>query len=681
MKRILMGLGLLTFGGLAFGQANPFIVRDEGNEPATLDLAGKVYYDDDGEMFILLNEANNYVLKVVNANATDPTVIYAIAGTKANADPEPGPTLGAAVWASSLTENGVVAYSDALYAVMGNTVDGVGGLFHADGSGAFAIFATNDSGPGVQIAGATYGLQSAGGTSWGVDASSASGTALRASHAYVGGGSSGPTTSGYLAVENRLSVGAGNSPSAHIHVAGSAGLVKLRLNAAASQSVNLVEIYDATPTLRTFVDPDGDLTAKTVTASSLTNGRVVLAGTAGLLQDDAGLTYNTGTDTLTAGAISASTVTATGMTAGRMVYTGTSGLLSSESVLTYDASGNKLAINDSATPSGMLHVRGNGTDPNIFLITEGGGAMFNARRYDDSASASFTFDKADGTLASPGAVDAGENIMAMTAKGWDGSAFDSVVIIRANAEAISGGNISGYFALEISDASGVVAERFRQEDHRTLITSNAAGATLYEMKFQGDTASPAALDSWILSFHADDSAGNDERYGFISPLIIDPTNGSESGAISFNVADGAGGEATPFLIADSGVSASQITLSGMGTGKVAVTDGSSVLVDGPDWDDSGAGRLIVPEMEVTEGIYIDDGANESMGRATLVAGTVTVNNTRVTANSNIMLTTQIQGGTPGDPQISARVASTSFTITSTNAGDTSTVAWVIMEPN
>lgn len=51
-----------------------------------------------------------------------------------------------------------------------------------------------------------------------------------------------------------------------------------------------------------------DLDADTITTPSLTSGRVVLAGAAGLLEDDAGLAYNKGTDALTV----TGTVTATG---------------------------------------------------------------------------------------------------------------------------------------------------------------------------------------------------------------------------------------------------------------------------------------------------------------------------------------------------------------------------------
>lgn len=68
------------------------------------------------------------------------------------------------------------------------------------------------------------------------------------------------------------------------------------------------------------------------------------------------------------------------------------------------------------------------------------------------------------------------------------------------------------------------------------------------------------------------------------------------------------------------------------------------------------------------------------GTATLVGGTVVVSNAAVTANSRIMLTSQVDGGTPGFLRISARSAGVSFTILSSSGTDTSTVAWEIIEP-
>lgn len=78
-------------------------------------------------------------------------------------------------------------------------------------------------------------------------------------------------------------------------------------------------------------------------------------------------------------------------------------------------------------------------------------------------------------------------------------------------------------------------------------------------------------------------------------------------------------------------------------------------------------------------IQIASGTNKPMGIATLVGGTVTVNNHLVTASSRIFLTSNVDGGTPGFVRVSARVNGTSFTITSSSGTDTSQIAWLILE--
>lgn len=79
-------------------------------------------------------------------------------------------------------------------------------------------------------------------------------------------------------------------------------------------------------------------------------------------------------------------------------------------------------------------------------------------------------------------------------------------------------------------------------------------------------------------------------------------------------------------------------------------------------------------------LLVKEGSNAAMGASTLVAGTVTVSNTLVTANSRIFLTGQNSSGTHGELTISARVVGTSFTITSSILTDTRSIAWLIVEP-
>lgn len=93
---------------------------------------------------------------------------------------------------------------------------------------------------------------------------------------------------------------------------------------------------------------------------------------------------------------------------------------------------------------------------------------------------------------------------------------------------------------------------------------------------------------------------------------------------------------------------------------------------------SSAGNLDL--AGIGNGLQVAEGTNAKQGTAVLVAGTVTVANTAVTASSRILLTTQTPGGTAGFLVVSARVAGTSFTILSSNAADTSTVAYEIFEP-
>lgn len=82
-----------------------------------------------------------------------------------------------------------------------------------------------------------------------------------------------------------------------------------------------------------------------------------------------------------------------------------------------------------------------------------------------------------------------------------------------------------------------------------------------------------------------------------------------------------------------------------------------------------------------KGLRVKEGSNAKMGTATLTGiTTVTVANTSVTATSRIFLTIQAPAGTVGTPYVFTRTAGTSFGIRSTNSADTSTVAWMIVEP-
>jgi hypothetical protein len=104
----------------------------------------------------------------------------------------------------------------------------------------------------------------------------------------------------------------------------------------------------------------------------------------------------------------------------------------------------------------------------------------------------------------------------------------------------------------------------------------------------------------------------------------------------------------------------------------------------------GANRMSVgsADLEITtlgRGLKVKEGANGRAGVATLAAGTVTIANTSVTANTRIYVQRQTDGGTVGASYSITRVSGTSFTITAkdglgaTQSADTSTVAWLMLE--
>lgn len=85
--------------------------------------------------------------------------------------------------------------------------------------------------------------------------------------------------------------------------------------------------------------------------------------------------------------------------------------------------------------------------------------------------------------------------------------------------------------------------------------------------------------------------------------------------------------------------------------------------------------LILPVARV---IRFTTGANAKAGNAILVAGTIAVACTGVTANSVIYLTRKTIGGTCGNLSYTLN-AGVGFTINSDNVADTSTITFVVME--
>lgn len=109
--------------------------------------------------------------------------------------------------------------------------------------------------------------------------------------------------------------------------------------------------------------------------------------------------------------------------------------------------------------------------------------------------------------------------------------------------------------------------------------------------------------------------------------------------------------------------------------------GLEIIQDGSGPAISSSGDVIT--TLAGKGFKVKEGADARMGTAVLNGAspsTVTVANTSVTANTRIFLTINTAGAAPGVCYVSARTGSTSFTITGANT-DTSTVAWILLEPS
>jgi hypothetical protein len=112
------------------------------------------------------------------------------------------------------------------------------------------------------------------------------------------------------------------------------------------------------------------------------------------------------------------------------------------------------------------------------------------------------------------------------------------------------------------------------------------------------------------------------------------------------------------------------------------TSNNNIYVFGSSISAAAANTTYVEDLRLwnKNSVYYKSSAtNPTAGTVTLVAGSATVNTTSVQTSSIILLT--VQGGTltnVGAQHISARTAGTSFTISSLNVLDTSTVGWVII---
>lgn len=125
-----------------------------------------------------------------------------------------------------------------------------------------------------------------------------------------------------------------------------------------------------------------------------------------------------------------------------------------------------------------------------------------------------------------------------------------------------------------------------------------------------------------------------------------------------------------------------VVLTANGTGRVNITGGSTKL--GVNLIEASTGATVTLDATVyipisaARFLRFGAGANQRAGDAVLVAGTVAVGCTTVSANTRVYLTRKTVGGAIGDLTYTLN-AGVGFTINSANAGDTSTVSFMLLE--
>lgn len=214
----------------------------------------------------------------------------------------------------------------------------------------------------------------------------------------------------------------------------------------------------------------------------------------------------------------------------------------------------------------------------------------------------------------------------------------------------------------------------------TIVVANAAAAANGRFVNNGTHTSSQKL-AWEYTDDFTPTSGNGTMYNIGITPTINQTGGANgvTGGILFSptfTAVGATWSALAMSISNS--SAKFLNQTGANTTSTHVGA-------------FGIGSTTVPtdKLEVTGNVAlltagnklkIATGANASMGTATLVGGTVTVNTTAVSANSIIFTTCNTPGGTQGflSAPVANIIAGTSFVINSSSGTDTSTVNWLVI---
>ena len=254
----------------------------------------------------------------------------------------------------------------------------------------------------------------------------------------------------------------------------------------------------------------------------------------------------------------------------------------------------------------------------------------------------------------------------------------------------AGGGITNTAAaneLGKSDGTNILPSGFFSTASGDLIMGDAAsGVTTHTLTTNGSGSNIGLVIDTKGSGNItvnDNATWNNKSVG-ITQTGTDTRTSLQGASIQF--ANSSAGNLTDALITGAtGISGrttgDQLTVTGGNGYNSGATNGGDLTLKSGTPNSSGVnGHLILETGSTTGTLKLNSGANEQCGLATLVGGTVVVNNTKITANSYVFLTHRTLGGTVGTLTYTVS-AGTSFTITSTSGTDTSTVNWFIVEPN
>ena len=240
-------------------------------------------------------------------------------------------------------------------------------------------------------------------------------------------------------------------------------------------------------------------------------------------------------------------------------------------------------------------------------------------------------------------------------------------------------NSSGTVA-QIGGTSGVTPGSYTN----TNLTVNAAGIITAASNGSGGGGGTPGGANMQVQFNNSGAFGGDSdlTYAGNGNLTIGDNTTSYPPTLYFQ-ANTAGGQHPSLLMYGNGYPGDL----GIGISYTNYASGASIFSEATSINISSGGTVTVGNQLVLTttgtGLTIAEaGGNAKQGTVTLVSGTptTTVSTTVVTASSRIYVTGQSDnGGTPGFLRVNNIVPGTSFDIVSSSSGDSSIVAWLIIE--